>query len=518
MKSTRTALAALPLALFSALPAFAQQAATAATYPTAANVNKGDTTWMLISTVLVILMSVPALALFYGGLVRSKNVLSILMQVTIAFSLVGILWVIYGYPLAFSAPSADSLKWYSPFIGDTAKLFLKGVDPTTLAATFSRGVYIPELTYVLFQMTFATITPALIIGATAERIKFSAMILFIVIWFTFAYLPIAHMVWSWAGPDAYNLSKETLPYIEGVLGKDAADKFLADLTAAGTDKDKVSAVLTAFKAAVDSTGGFLFQKGAIDFAGGTVVHINAGIAGLVLAIIGGRRVGYGKENFAPHNLTLTYIGAMLLWVGWYGFNAGSNLEATGSAAQAVLNTTEATMAAAIAWPFAEWLTRGHASLLGAASGAVAGLVAVTPASGFAGAFGSIAIGVAAGVICYWASTWLKGFFKYDDALDVFGVHCVGGIIGAILTGVFVAPSLGGMGVTDPMTGNVDPTWTMWPQVQSQFEAVATSLIWSGVVAAIAAFIVKFTIGLRHPEAREREGLDITDHGESAYNS
>lgn len=462
MKLIRPLLAAAPLALLATLPAFADTPVP----------NKGDTTWMLVSTILVIMMTIPALGLFYGGLVRSKNVLSILMQVVIAFSVVGILWIVYGYSLAFTgAADAAHEAWYSQFIGTTSKFFLKGVDPSTVVETFSKGVVIPELAYMLFQLTFAAITPALIIGASAERVKFSAVLLFIVLWFTFAYLPVAHMVWYWGGPSAYS-----------------------------------------------APAGFLFNKGAIDFAGGTVVHINAGIAGLVLAIVAGKRVGFGKENFAPHNLVLTYIGAMMLWVGWYGFNAGSNLEANGYAAQAVLNTTVATMAAAIAWPFAEWLTRGHASLLGAASGAVAGLVAVTPASGFAGAFGAIAIGVAAGVVCFWASTWLKSKLGYDDALDVFGVHCVGGILGALLTGIFVNPALGGMGVVDY---SKDPAgvvpYDMVAQMTSQVWAVGTSLAWSGVVSLIAALLVKATIGLRHTETQEREGLDLTDHGERAYN-
>ena len=529
MKLIRTSLAASALALFSALPAFAQQAATtaaaaapaaAATYPTPDLVNKGDVTWMLVSTVLVVMMSIPALGLFYGGLVRSKNVLSILMQVAIAFSIVGILWCIYGYSLAFTGPAdLDHVTALSPFIGSAAKFFLKIADDpvnASYAATFSKKTYLPELVYVLFQMTFATITPALIIGASAERVKFSAVILFIVIWFTLSYLPIAHMVWYWGGPDAYTLKPENTLYLTGILGEGPTKKFLADLAAAGADKDKVEAVLSAFGDAVNSTAGFLFQKGAIDFAGGTVVHINAGIAGLVLAIISGKRVGLGKENFAPHNLVLTYIGAMLLWVGWYGFNAGSNLESNFGAAQAVMNTTVATMAAAIAWPFAEWLTRGHASLLGAASGAVAGLVAVTPASGYAGAFGSIAIGLAAGVVCYWASTWLKSKLKYDDALDVFGVHCVGGILGALLTGIFVNPALGGLGVYDYIHETV-AAYDLKAQMTSQLWAVGTTLVWSGAVSIVAAFIVKVTIGLRHTEAQEREGLDITDHGERAYN-
>ena len=444
---------------------FAQAAATPVP-------NKGDTTWMLVATILVMMMTVPGLGLFYGGLVRSKNVLSILMQVLAASSMVGILWVIYGYSLAFTgAADAASETALSPFIGTTAKFFFAGVSPSTLSETFSKGVFIPELCFAMFQLTFAAITPALIIGASAERIKFSAIMLFIAIWFTFSYLPVAHMVWYWGGPSAWN-----------------------------------------------APTGFLFGKGAIDFAGGTVVHINAGIAGLVVAIVGGKRVGFGKENFAPHNLVLTYIGAMLLWVGWYGFNAGSNLEANGYAAQALMTTTLATMAAALAWPLAEKIFRGHASLLGGASGAIAGLVAVTPACGYTGVFGAIVIGLVAGVVCFFASTTLKSKLGYDDALDVFGVHGIGGIVGALMTGIVVNPALGGMGVVDYST---DPAGTVAysfaGQMTSQIWGVVTTLLWSGIVSLIAIYIVKATIGLRHPENAEREGLDLTDHGERAYN-
>jgi Amt family ammonium transporter len=466
---------ALGVALAPAI-AFAQEAtAPAATAPAAPvpSADKGDTTWMLISTILVIMMTIPGLGLFYGGLVRTKNVLSILMQVLAGFAIVGLLWVVYGYSFAFTGPAdAASATALSPFFGNGSKMFFSGITPSSLVETFSKGVFIPELTFAMFQLTFAAITPALIIGACAERVKFSAMMLFIVIWFTFSYIPVAHMVWFWGGPSAYS-----------------------------------------------APTGFLFGKGAIDFAGGTVVHINAGIAGLVLAIISGKRVGFGKENMAPHNLVLTYIGAMLLWVGWYGFNAGSNLEANGYAAQAILNTTVATMAAALAWPAAEWITRGHASLLGGASGAIAGLVAITPASGFAGALGAIVIGLVAGAVCYWASSWLKSRLGYDDSLDVFGVHGVGGIIGALMTGIVVNVGLGGMGVVDYST---DPAGTVVydfaGQMTSQIWGVVVTVIWTGVVSIVAAYIVKATIGLRHPEVAEREGLDITDHGERAYNS
>ncbi|MEN9894546.1 MAG: ammonia channel protein, partial [Pseudomonadota bacterium] len=409
--------------------ALAQDAAAATPVP-----DKGDTTWMLVATVLVMMMTVPGLGLFYGGLVRSKNVLSILMQVMAGASMVGILWVVYGYSLAFTGAADEaSATSLSPFVGTFAKVMFAGITPSSVVETFSKGVVIPELSFAMFQLTFAAITPALIIGACAERIKFSAIMLFIALWFTFSYIPVAHMVWYWGGPSAY---------------------------AAPT--------------------GFLFGKGAIDFAGGTVVHINAGIAGLVVAIAGGKRVGFGKENFAPHNLVLTYIGAMLLWVGWYGFNAGSNLEANGFAAQALMTTTLATMAAALAWPLAEKIFRGHASLLGGASGAIAGLVAITPACGFVGVGSAIIIGAIAGVVCFFASTTLKSKLGYDDSLDVFGVHGVGGIVGALLTGVFVNVELGGMGVVDY---SVDPAGTVAysfaGQMTSQIWGVVTTVLWSG---------------------------------------
>jgi Amt family ammonium transporter len=494
--------------------------------------NKGDVSWMLVSTAFVILMTIPGLALFYGGLVRSKNVLSVLMQVFAGFSLIAILWVVYGYSLAFTANASEALN---PFIGSFDKLFLKGVLTAdgkagmsfANAATFSKGVILPELVYVIFQLTFAAITPALIVGAFAERMKFGAVLLFLTIWFTFSYLPIAHMVWFWPGPDAYTLSAANVDVIKGLFGEDTAKAFaemakpwLEKLTAAGTDQEKIDAVLGDWGTAVTATSGFLFNKGAIDFAGGTVVHINAGIAGLVCAIVLGPRVGLGKDNMAPHSLPLTMIGACLLWVGWFGFNAGSNLEANGLTALAFLNTIVATAAAALAWTFVEWLARGHASALGAVSGAVAGLVAVTPASGFAGPMGAIAIGIAAGVICFWAVTWLKGVFKYDDSLDVFGVHGVGGIVGAILTGVFVNPALGGVGVTNYAT--VDATsgvvpYVMADQVVAQLWAVGTSVVLSAVVSLVALFVIKLIFGIRVSEQAEREGLDIATHGERAYN-
>jgi len=451
-------------------PAAAAAAAPAEATPAPAPTpNKGDTAWMLVATAMVILMTIPGLAMFYGGLVRSKNMLSVLMQVFVVFSMMVLLWAIYGYSVAFTEGN--------PFIGGLDKLFLKGVTPESVAATFSKGVVIPEYVYIVFQATFAAITPALIVGAFAERIKFSAVLLFMLIWFTFSYLPIAHMVWYWAGPDAYTDAA-------------AGEKALA-------------------------TAGFLFQKGALDFAGGTVVHINAGVAGLVGAYMIGKRVGYGKESMAPHSLTTTMIGASLLWVGWFGFNAGSNLEATGLAAMAFANTLFATAAAALSWLFAEWMIKGKPSMLGTASGAVAGLVAITPAAGFVGLMGALVIGLAAGVVCLWGVNGLKRLLGADDALDVFGVHGVGGILGAILTGVFVSPALGGTGVYDYVANKVGD-FDMTAQVISQLWAVGTAIVWSAVVSIVAYKIVDLVIGLRAPEDEEREGLDITAHGESAY--
>ena len=476
----------------------------------AATVNKGDTTWMLISTVLVILMTIPGLALFYGGLVRSKNILSVLMQVFMCFCLISILWFSYGYSVAFTNGSA--------FFGGFSKAFLAGVDITTLAATFSKETYIPEFTYVIFQLTFAAITPALIVGAFAERMKFSAVLLFMVLWFTFAYLPIAHMVWWWAGPDAFTLSAENIDAVKAAVGETAATDFLAKLAAATDDAAK-ALVLADYGAAANAANGWLFNKGAIDFAGGTVVHINAGIAGLVCAIVLGKRIGYGKEAMAPHNLAMTMIGASLLWVGWFGFNAGSNLEANGLTGLVVLNTILATAAATLAWTAGEWLTRGHPSLLGAASGAVAGLVAITPACGWVGPMGGVAIGLIAGFVCLWAVVWLKAKLGYDDALDVFGVHGVGGILGALLTGVFVNPALGGMGVTDYLATDTSAKlfdYSFSAQMYAQVVAVVTAVILSGVVSYVALMICKFTVGLRVDEQQEREGLDIGSHGERAY--
>jgi Amt family ammonium transporter len=428
---------------------------------------------MMTSTLLVILMAIPGLALFYGGMVRSKNVLSLSMQVFVTFSLISVLWCIYGYSVAFSNGSA--------FFGGFDRMFLAGMldaagNPTP-AATFSKGVYLPEYLYAAFQMTFAAITPCLIVGAFAERMKFSAVLAFVVLWFSFAYLPVAHMVWWWAGPDAYTT------------------------TEAAT--------------AATATAGFLFQKGALDFAGGTVVHINAGIAGLVGCILVGKRKGYGTTAMTPHNVPLIMVGAALLWVGWFGFNVGSNLESNGFAAQVFINTFLATAAAVCAWTFAEWIFRGSPTMLGAASGAVAGLVAITPACGWVGPMGALIIGLLAGVLCLFAVTKLKSALGYDDSLDVFGVHCVGGILGAILTGVFNDPALGGTGIYDYVAG----TWGyagMGTQVMSQLWGVVTTIVWSGVVSFIAFKLVDVVIGLRVSDEVETEGLDTTEHGERGY--
>jgi Amt family ammonium transporter len=433
-------------------------------------VDKGDTTWMMVATALVILMTIPGLALFYGGMVRAKNSLSVLMQVFVTFCLIAVLWVIYGYSITFSGGSA--------FFGGLSKLFLSGVTGDSLAATFSKGVAIPELVFVAFQLTFAAITCALIVGSFAERIKFSAALVFVVLWFTFAYAPIAHMVWYWDGPDAI------------------------------TDAKSLDAVTAA--------AGWLWQKGALDFAGGTVVHINAGVAGLVGAYLIGKRIGYGKESMPPHNLPLTMIGACLLWVGWFGFNAGSNLEATGTAAIAFLNTIVATAMAVLAWLMIESLARGKASALGAASGAVAGLVAITPACGFVGLIGALVIGLVAGVGGFWGVNGLKRMLGADDSLDVFGVHGVCGILGALLTGVFAAPQLGGSGIYDYVANKVSPDYSILGQLVTQATAVATTVVWSGIVALVAYKLVDLVIGLRVSEEDEREGLDTAAHGEAAY--
>ncbi len=452
-----------------AAPAAAAEAEAPAAAP-ALVPNKGDTAWMTIATVLVILMTIPGLALFYGGLVRSKNMLSVLMQVFVVTSLIYVLWVLYGYTLAFTAGN--------PFFGSFDKLFFKGITPDSVAATFSKGVVIPEFTFAAFQATFAAITCALIVGAFAERIKFSAVLLFCALWFTFSYLPVAHMVWYWDGPDAIT-----------------DEKTLETVTAAA---------------------GWLWAKGALDFAGGTVVHINAAVAGLVGAFMVGKRIGYGKESMAPHSLTLTMVGAALLWVGWFGFNAGSNLEANGVTALAFVNTLVATAAATLAWIAGEAIAKGKASMLGAASGAVAGLVAITPACGFVGPMGAIIIGLVAGLLCLWGVNGLKRLLGADDTLDVFGVHGVGGIVGALLTGVFAAPSLGGTGVYDYVANAVNPDFSIGGQVWIQLQAVITTIVWSGVVSVIAYKLVDIVVGLRVTEEEEREGLDISSHGETAY--
>jgi Amt family ammonium transporter len=479
-------------ALFAAMPAFAQEAATAvadvaaAAAPAAADVaaaaapvaaeaaapaapvaDKGDTAWMITATVLVFLMTIPGLALFYGGLVRSKNMLSVLTQVFMICAIVCLLWVTYGYSLAFTSGNE--------FIGSLDKMFLKGVDTSSMAATFSNGVYIPEYVFIAFQMTFAMITPGLIVGAFAERVKFSSLMVFVVLWVTIVYFPMAHMVWYWAGPD-----------------------FLKD---APTDY------------------GYLWGKGALDFAGGTVVHINAGIAGLVGALVIGKRVGFGKEPMPPHSLVMTMIGASLLWVGWFGFNAGSNLEANALTALAVMNTFTATAAAAVAWMLVEQVAHGKPSMLGGVTGAVAGLVAVTPASGYATPMTSIVLGIVAAIVCYVFCTTVKNKLKYDDSLDVFGVHCVGGIIGALGTAVVAAPSLGGQGFLDyTVIPAVAGTYDMGAQFLTQTRAVLVTLIWSGGISAVLFFAIDKTLGLRPTLEAEREGLDISELGERAYNN
>lgn len=435
-----TLLGGAGLALLAVEPALAQDAA-----PT---VNKGDTAWMLISTVLVILMTIPGLALFYGGLVRTKNMLSLLTQVFAVFSLVSILWVFYGYSLAFTSGPGS----LGAIIGGFGKAFLAGVSNETTADTFTKGVAIPEMSFLAFQLTFAAITPALIVGAFAERMKFSAIMLFTGLWLTFVYLPIAHMVWF--------------------------------------------------------SEGYLFKLGALDFAGGTVVHINSGVAGLVGALLVGKRIGYGRDLLAPHSLTLTFVGACLLWVGWFGFNAGSNLEATGGAALALLNTIVAPAAAGLAWMTAEAFSKGKPSLLGIASGAVAGLVAITPAAGLAGPMGSIVLGLVVGVVCFYAVTGVKNALGYDDALDVFGIHGVGGMVGAIGTGIVAAPSLGGYGVGEYSIGG---------QVWTQIIAVVVTILWTGIGSLILYKLVDLVVGLRVTPEAEREGLDLADHGERAYN-
>jgi len=488
---SRAKLAGLALGILFALcmthftfdAAFAQAPAAAAE-PT---VNKGDTAWMLSATVFVLLMTIPGLALFYGGLVRSKNTLSVLMWVFYSVCVVTILWAFIGYSLAFTGGSTS-------LVGGFSKAFLSGVTPDSKAATFSVGVNIQELLYVCFQMTFAAITPALIVGAMVERMKFSAMALFLPLWLLLVYCPIAHMVWYWAGPDAIDAAAKAL-----AAATDAAAK-----TAAQAKLDEVNA-----------DAGLIFSWGAIDFAGGTVVHINAGIAGLVGALLLGKRIGFGKDLMAPHSLTFNMIGASLLWVGWFGFNAGSNLEASGGAVLAMANSFVATAGAALAWMFVEWMAKGKPSMLGIVTGAVAGLVAVTPASGYAGPMGSIVLGLIAGVVCYVACSGLKNALGYDDSLDVFGVHCVGGIVGAILTGILVNPALGGTGIMNYETGKI-AEYVFSTQVLAQIKAVLLTLVWSGVGTLVILKVIDVIIGLRPTPEAEREGLDLTEHGERAY--
>ncbi len=474
--------AAAALAFFGALPAWAQDAAAtaaAASPVPAPTVDKGDVAWMLVSSALVLMMSLPGLALFYGGLVRTKNMLSVLTQVFVIVCMVAVIWVTWGYSLAFTEGNA--------FFGGFAKLFLKGVDANSQAATFSNGVYLPEYVFICFQMTFACITPALIVGAFAERVKFSALMLFVALWVTFVYFPIAHMVWYWDGPDA-----------------------LANAALAG-------------QAAVDTANGhagYIFQMGALDFAGGTVVHINAGVAGLVGAIVLGKRAGYPREPMPPHSLTMTMIGASLLWVGWFGFNAGSNLESNGVTAVAFINTFVATAAAGLSWVLLEQVTGHKPSLLGAVTGAVAGLVAVTPASGFAGPMGSIILGLIVSPICYLFVAKVKAKLGYDDSLDVFGVHCIGGIVGALATGILVDPALGGQGIADyvaqPGTAQFGYPGAA-TQLLNQAKAVLLTIVWSGVGSAILYFAIDKTLGLKASEEQQREGLDLSEHGERAYN-
>ena len=447
-------------------------------------VNKGDNSWMLVSTALVLMMSVPALALFYGGLVRTKNMLAVLMQVFMIISICTLTWAGWGYSMAFTGGHWG--PFLNQFFGSFDKAFLKGVDITTVVSTFSNNVYIPEYTYICFQATFAIITAALIIGSLADRVKFWPLMLFMVLWSTFAYYPIAHMVWYWAGPDFYHAT----------IGQAATP---------------------------NGDGGFMFNKGALDFAGGTVVHINAGIAGMVGCLVLGKRIGYGKEPMPPHSLTMTMIGASLLWVGWFGFNAGSNLEATSGASLAFINTYFATAAAAVSWALMDQFVHGKPSMLGAASGAVAGLVAITPASGYVGPMGAVVLGLAVSPICFFFVTNVKNKFGYDDALDVFGVHCIGGIIGALGTGILAAPIFGGQGATDyskfPYVAGTDPhnPYDIMHQMTVQATGVGMTLLWSGIVSLILYVLIDKTIGLRPSEDAEREGLDITEHGERAYN-
>jgi ammonium transporter, Amt family len=479
--------------LVAALPAWAQDA-TLVPYVYEKAVDKADIGWMSISTILVLLMTIPGLALFYGGLVRTKNMLSVLTQVFAITAVVCIIWVTYGYSLAFSyGGSMDT------FVGGFSKAFLAGVDYSSVVPTFSNGVWIPEYSFIIFQMTFACITPALIVGAFAERIKFSALLVFVILWVTFIYFPMAHMVWWWGGPD-FLAEQQTAKLIAEAAGDTAAAEAAAANLAAN---------------------GLIWNWGALDFAGGTVVHINAGIAGLVGAIVLGKRIGYGKESMAPHSLTMTMIGAALLWVGWFGFNAGSNLEMNAIVALAMLNTFLAAAGAGVAWMFAEWALKGKPSLLGLVSGVVTGLVAVTPAAGFAGPMGALVLGIVAALVCFGFVAYIKNAFKLDDSLDVFGIHGIAGIIGAIGTGILVNPALGGAGVPDyisvPGTLQVAP-YDMAFMVTAQLKAVGFTILFSGIGSYILFKLVDMTIGLRVSAEVEREGLDVAEHGERAYNN
>ena len=490
----------------------------------------GNTAWMMTSTVLVLLMSLPGLALFYGGLVRTKNMLSVMTQCFAIGAVMMLAWVAYGYSLAFTGNASAGLNTY---VGGLSKAFLLGVDYTKMAATFSNGIYIPEYVFIAFQMTFAVITPLLIVGALVERVKFSSLLVFCILWSIFAYYPMAHMVWYWGGPDIFGNASAAVKAAEAAVAA-ATDPALlataktalvtaglaeADVTALA-DAAAVQAAATARLDAVLADTGKIFYWGALDFAGGTVVHINAGIAALVGCLVLGKRVGYGKDLMAPHSLTMTMIGAALLWVGWFGFNAGSNLEANGVAALAMINTFVATAAAGAAWLFAEWLIKGKPSLLGTVSGVVAGLVAVTPACGWVGPMGAIAIGFIAGVVCFFASTSLKNALGYDDSLDVFGIHAVGGIIGAILTGVFVNPALGGAGIPDYLSvpGTLQVAeYVASTAIMAQLKAVGLCVVWTGTVSFILFKLIDMTMGLRVSIDEERQGLDLSSHGERAYN-
>jgi len=459
--------------------------------PAYAAPDKGDTGFLMIATVLVLLMTIPGLALFYCGLVRTKNALATLMQVYATVCLVCILWMLVGYSLAFTSDPRTA-----PFVGGLSKAFLAGITPETTAATFSHGVRIPEYAYIWFQMTFAAITPALIVGSFAERMRFSSLLVFMGLWLIVVYCPIAHMLWYWPGPDTLSDAARAVQAATG----DA--KTLAEVRLQG----------------LIASGGLAYQWGAIDFAGGTVVHTNAGVAGLVGALILGPRSGYGREPMPPHSLTLSMVGAALLWVGWFGFNCGSNLEANGVAALAMGNTFGATAAAALAWAFTEWAVKGKPTSLGLISGMVIGLVAVTPASGFAGPMGSIALGIVSGVVGYGACTSMKSALGYDDSLDVFGVHCIGGIVGALATGILVAPEFGGTGVADYISkpGQITVVYDMAEQMKAQAKAVLLTLVWSGALSAFLYKFVDLLIGLRPPKERERAGLDLTEHGERGY--